>query len=457
MLRSKTMAAALAAAAGLAAVGATGTGASFAANPTGCHIKLESPAPRLVQDGETALVFGQINCVPGSVAASQTVSLFERVAGSAPSSTPAATATSDTAGRFQLTTPPLEKNTFVYVVANGVRSVRRLVKVSPKVTISGPPDGSVLYTGRGPVIGSHCSVLSNRVTFSGAVSPTLAGDEVVLQRENAISGENWHRIGIGFVSSTGTYSIPHTFAVPGAADIRVVVRRTKVSAPGVSESLSYVILQAQNPNLTIESSKDPIKFGEPVTISGVDKAGPGISLTLFARTAASKKLSPVATTTTTTGGAYSFPAQTPLVNTSYKVTAAGTGPARALNSAALFEGVKFFLTATPSAESVLQGQTVTFAGTVSPAVAGHPIYLQKQNPSGIGFHVIEAGTVGPTGAYSLAYAPFVTGARVYRVRIPGDPAHEGAGSQTITVTTTLNTGLIRPEPRGNGTPPSEGH
>ena len=220
----------------------------------------------------------------------------------------------------------------------------------------------------GNLIGLQLTPWVNYLAGFGAILLTfLAGAEVdiaVVRRNVGAS------VGIGFVSSTGTYSIPHTFAVPGAADIRVVVRRTKVSAPGVSESLSYVILQAQNPNLTIESSKDPIKFGEPVTISGVDKAGPGISLTLFARTAASKKLSPVATTTTTTGGAYSFPAQTPLVNTSYKVTAAGTGPARALNSAALFEGVKFFLTATPSAESVLQGQTVTFAGTVSPAVAG---------------------------------------------------------------------------------------
>jgi hypothetical protein len=455
MLRSKTMA--TAAAAALVVLVSAATGASFAARPTGCHIKLEPAAPRLVQYGETALVFGQIKCVPGSLAASQSVSLLERVAGSVPSTTPAATATTDTGGRFQLTTPPLEKNTRLYVVAGGVRSARRLVKVSPKVTISGPPDGSVLYTGRGPFLGAHhFGVLRNRVTFSGTVSPTLAGDAVVLQRESALTGEAWHRIGIGFVSSTGTYSIQHTFAVPGAADIRILVRHTKVSAPGVSESLSYVILQAQNPNLTIESTKDPIKFGEPVTVTGIDKAGPGVQLTLFARSGPSRQYTAVATTTTTAGGAYSFPTQTPPANTRYKVVAAGSGAPVTRNSAALFEGVKFLLTATPSTESAPQGQTVTFAGTVSPAVAGHPIYLQKQNPSGIAFHVIEVGTVGPTGAYSLPYVPFVTGAHVYRVRIPGDPAHEGSAGQLITVTTTLNTGAIQPEPARNGTPPKQG-
>jgi hypothetical protein len=452
------MAAALAAAAALVALLTAGAGASFGTRPTGCHIKVEPPAPRLVQAGETALVFGQINCVPGSAAASQAVGLLEKVAGGAVSSTPVATSTSDSLGKFQLTTPPLEKNTYVYVVAAGTRSGRRLVKVSPKVTISGPPDGSILFTGRGPFLGQHTSVFSNRVTFSGTVSPVLAGDEVVLQRENAISGEAWHRIARGFVSSTGTYSIRHTFRVPGTVDIRILVRRTKYSAPGVSESLSYVILQAQNPNLTIESSKDPIKYGEPVTVSGVDKAGPGITLTLFARSAPGHKFAAVATTVTGTGGAYAFPPQTPLGNTSYKVAAVtAAGPTALRNSAALFEGVKFLLTATQSATSVLQGQTVLFSGVASPAVAGHPVYLQEQLPSGIGFHVIEVGTVGPTGAYSLPYVPYVTGTHNYRVRIPGDPAHQGAGSQVFTVTTLPNPGVILPEPARNSNPPSEGH
>ena len=456
-MRSKTMAAALAAVASLVALVSAGSGASLAATATGCQIKLEPPAPRLVQDGETALVFGQISCVPGSAAASQTVSLLEKVGNGAMSSTPVATSTSDPLGRFQITTPPLEKNTFVAVVAGGAKSARRLVKVSPKVSISGPPDGSILFTRRGPVLGVHRNALSNRVTFSGTVSPVLAGDEVVLQRENAISGENWHRIDRSFVSSMGTYTIHHTFGVPGSVDIRVLVRRTRVSAPGVSESMSYVILQAQNPNLTIESSKNPANYGDPVTISGVDKAGAGIGLTLLARAPSTKKFLPVATATTTTGGAYAFPAQTALVDTSYKVVAAGTGPPRARNSAALFEGVKFTLNAAESPSTVLQGQTITFSGTVSPAVAGHAIYLQQQLPSGIGFHIVEVGAVGPTGLFSLPYVPFVTGTHVFRVRIPGDPAHEGAGSQTFTVTVNPNPGAIKPEPAHNGAPPSEGH
>jgi hypothetical protein len=452
------MAAAMAASAALVAIMAAGAGGSFAAVPTGCHIKVEPVAPRLVQAGETALVFGQIQCVPGSAAGGQTVGLLEKVAGGAISSTPVATTMSDGSGRFQLATPPLEKNTLVYVVAAGSRSARRLVKVSPKVTISGPPDGSILFTGRGPILGVRTHAFPNRITFSGTVSPALAGAEVALQRENSIHGEEWHRIGRGFVSSTGTYSIQHTFRVAGPSSIRVVVRHTRYSAPGASESLSYIILQAQNPNLTIESSKDPVKYGEPVTISGVDKAGPGVTLTLFARSAPAHKFTAIATTVTGTGGAYSFAPQTPLANTSYKVAAlTGSGPAALRNSAALFEGVKYLLSASASATSVLQGQTVMFSGAVSPALAGHPIYLQKQPPSGIGWNVIEVGTVGPTGAYSLPYVPYVQGTHSYRVRIPGDPSLQGAASEVFTVTTLPNPGVILPEPSRNSTPPSEGH
>lgn len=455
MTRSRKMAATVAAAIGLGAAALVPAGAGAA---TGCHIKLNAVAPRLVQAGETALLFGQIRCVPGGLAAGQTVSYFERVAGG--SVTPIGTSSSDTLGKFQLTTPALEKNTYFYVGAAGAQSGRRLVTVSPKVTISGPPDGSVLYTGRGPIIHRFgTSAFPSKVTFSGKVSPTLAGDEVVLQRENAITGEQWHRIGHGsFVSSTGAYTIEHTFVVPGAANIRVLVRRTKVSARGVSEALSYEILQAQNPELTIFSSKNPVFYGEPVTINGEDKAGPGVKLTLLSRTASARKFKEVTTTMTTTGGSYTFPAQTALQNTSYKVVAAGPGSARSRNSAALFEGVKYLLTAEASTMTPTQGMPVVFSGTVTPAVAGHPVYLQVQNPSGIGFHVVNVGAVTSGGTYSITYVPFVPGVRTYRVRVPGDPINAGAGSGPITITTSAApASAINPEPPGNSTPPNEGH
>jgi hypothetical protein len=457
VMRSKKMAAALAAVAGLVVLVPAGAGARRAhASASGCHIRLES-APRLVQAGETALLFGQLKCVPGGAASGVTVSYFERVAGGA--AAPIGTSSSDSLGRFQLTTPALEKNTLFYVTIGGTRSAHRTIRVSPKVTISGPPDGSIIYTRRGPILHANgLTFLPSRVTFSGQVSPVLAGDEVVLQRQNSIRGEQWFSIGHGTVGPTGAYSISHAFVVPGPSEIRVVARRTHVTAPGASESISYEIVQAQNPNLTIFSSKNPLGYGEPVTISGEDKAGTGVKLALFARTAVTKSYKEVATTTTTSGGAYSFPVQMPLQNTTYKVVAAGTGPARVRNSAALFEGVKYLLTAAASAESVPQGSPITFAGALTPAAAGHVVYLQVQNPSGIGFHIVDIGVVGETGAYSISYVPFVKGTKSFRVRVPGDPANEGAASKLFSVTVTeAPASALKSEPPHNSTPPSEGH
>jgi hypothetical protein len=453
MTRIKTTAAVTAAAAALLALVSAGSGAALAA--TGCHIKLEAPAPRLVQSGETTLLTGALKCDPSAGDQKQTVTFSQRVAGSSTSTT-IGTAETNTEGRFQFTTPALERNSAFTAAAAGVTSGHRAVKVSPKVSISGPPDGSIIYTRMGPILHAKgLTLFPSKVTWNGQVSPTEAGDEVVLQRENALSGEEWHRIGRTFVGPTGAYSISHVFSIPGAADIRVHVRRTKSNAAGISETLSYEILQAQNPNLTIYSSKNPLLYGEPVTITGEDKAGMGVKLTLFARNAGTKTFTAVATTTTTTGGAYAFPAQTPLQNTTYKVAAASPGPGLLRNSAALFEGVKFLLTAAPSATTVSQGSSVVFSGTVSPTVAGHAVYLQIQDLSGIGFHVVDVGTVSSTGTYSITYAPFVKGTRKYRIRVPGDIAHQGAASTLFSITTTESAFPIKLLP-----PillPSEGH
>ena len=47
--------------------------------------------------------------------------------------------------------------------------------------------------------------------------------------------------------------------MPGDANLRVVVRPHGLfGVRGISDTMSYVISQAQNPNLTLEASSDPI-------------------------------------------------------------------------------------------------------------------------------------------------------------------------------------------------------
>ena len=80
-----------------------------------------------------------------------------------------------------------------------------MVSVLAHVMLTGPPDGSELFTGA-----------ANKVTFSGTVSPQDVGARVVLQRQNASSGDEWHRIDVGQVGLGGTYSITHTFVIAGS-------------------------------------------------------------------------------------------------------------------------------------------------------------------------------------------------------------------------------------------------
>jgi hypothetical protein len=418
-----------------------------------CHVNINT-APRNITAGESSVVFGALRCPPATSVAGQTVTILQRSAGSSALST-AGTATTDATGHYQLNTPALLTNSFFYATVLGAQSGQRPVRVAPKVSVAGPADGSQLFTGGGPFIRRHARRLglSNRVTFTGSVSPADAGAFVGLQREGSVGFEEWHRIApLSQVGSDGSYSISHTFGTPGDANIRVVVRPSRTNSVAASETLSYEISQAQNPALTIQSSADPILYGAPVTISGVTSAGSSSPVTLLARTRLQSQFVAVATALSTTGGAYTFPVQTPLRSTFYEVTGAGKTSAR------LFEGVKYGLTATASSNTVQAGQPLTFAGTVSPGHVGHAVYLQAQYPGGIGFHVVEVATVTAASTYTITHTPFAPGAKKFRIKVPGDPENQGVASALFGVEVTLApAATLTPELPSNSTQPSEGH
>ena len=77
---------------------------------------------------------------------------------------------------------------------------------------------------------------------------------------------------------------------------------------------------------------------------------------------------------------------------------------------------------------------MTFSGTVAPNKAGHVIYLQRQNPTGNGFHTVQVTNVGPGSVYSITRRLFTPGTKVFRVLIPGGPTNQGAASSPFTIT-----------------------
>jgi len=435
-----------------AAASARNHAARHAAGTGGCHVQI-NVAPRFIQAGESTVVFGELTC-PTQPPAGQTVTVYGQSVGGPPASA-LGTTTTDEHGNYAFTTPALQSNSQLYAIVYGLQSGHRAVKVSPKVTMTGPPDGSQLFTGGGPFIRSHLrrQGLSNKVVFSGSVSPSDQGATVALQRENSTGDEEWHRIGkLSTVGQGGTYAIAHTFAVPGEANIRVVIRSHKLYAPAASESVSYEISQAQNPALTIESSADPLSFGQPVTIHGTTESPASATLTLLARNRLQHDFVPVATSTSSAGGAYSFPVQAPTQSTFYKVTGAGKSSSR------LFEGVRYGVTASASASSVAAGQPVTFSGTVTPAHEGHPVYLQALSGSGVNYHTVEVATVAHDGTFAIAHTFYAPGARKLRVKIPGDPENQGAATLAVPLEVTpAPAAALTPEAPGNSTQPAEGH
>ena len=405
-----------------------------------CRISI-NVAPRLITTGETALAYGHATC-PGGTQGGQTVVLYQRVIGTAGFAV-AGEAKTDAKGFYQITTAPQTTNSQFYAAIGAGQSRHQLEKVAAQVTLVGPPESKQilegLKTGR-----------ANAVTFSGTVSPNDAGAIIVLQRENAIKGTEWHPIGRTIVNSSGGFALTHAFAVPGASEVRVMLRPGRRNVASASNILTYQISQAQNPALTIISSSDPVPYNGSTVISGKAAGAPNTAVTLVGH-AAGTKFTTLATVKTDGEGNYAFPAQTPLTSMFYKVNGAGR------SSAVLYQGVKYLLTATPSSATVTSGQAVTFTGTVTPARAGHTIYMERQNLAGTGFHVVAVGTVEAGGTYAVSRILYAPGTEVLRVKIPGDPENGGTASTPVTVTVNpLAASKLTPEPPSNTTSPPEG-
>ncbi len=455
-MRSRTLIPAITAVISLFALTPSGAFAHKHPSPSGRCIVSMQVAPRQIVAGDPVVIFGRLRCVNRASAAAQQVVLYHHLTG-LPGFTPVQSATTDAHGFYEFARADgvVETNRSFFVRSHGARSATKRIRVAAQVTLSGSAEGALL-TG-----------YPNRVIFTGAVSPADVGARVILQRQNALTGNQWRRIDSGIVESTGNFTITHTFVVPGDANLRVLVRSQGRNVPSESNILADTVSQAQNPELTIQASVDPISVGEVVTISGKLNAGPGRSLTLMAHTARQPGFVVVAQTTSNSAGEYSFPAQSPTSSIFYRVDAGqlvcppnAACPAiafRPVSSAVLYEGVKDVLTAEAVPITVQAGQSVTFSGTVSPDQTGHVIYLERQNARGSGFHVVQLSFIGAGSSYNIVHRFYDAGTKLLRVYIPGGPDNQGTASPSLTIQ--VNQALastLTPEAPENTTVPPEG-
>jgi hypothetical protein len=385
-----------------------------------CHVSIEATSPR-ISSGETVTLFGSLQCEGGAIAAGVAVTISESQPGAgAAGSSEVGTATTEADGSYKLTPAVFTTNTLFYARAPGAHGAHTLVKVAPKVTLEGPAAGTHLLTR-----GGHAAARAhNRMTFTGTVSPADSGALVTLQREYAASGEQWRPIAFGRVGPYGRYSITHGFRSPGMASFRVVVHPTGANMVAASAPLSYEIAQAQNPKLTIQTTADPISYGQAVRIKGV-AAGPEQQVTLLGRTPETGFVE-VAHQSTDAGGNYDFEVS-PLRNTSYRVSDATT------TSTELYEGVKYALLTATAPQTAQAGQQLIFSGTLAPADVGGVVFLEREGASGINFHVVETAPVRADSSYSIAYSFSHVCSCVMRIRVPAGSENEASTSQPFSV------------------------
>jgi hypothetical protein len=394
-----------------------------------CHVSIQASSRRITV-GEAVTLFGRLTCPTGVTAADREVAIDQRpLGGGASSFSVAGTATTEADGSYKLTPPAVDTNT-MFRVREGVHRARTVVKVAPVVTLSGPTPA--VEASR--AVGRARYGQRRKSTFTGTVSPTGMGKRVALQISYAANGERWHTVAFGRVGADGSYSITHGFRISGEMSVRTIAHTGKQNVAAVSEALFYAPPQPQNPQLTIQTSANPISYGQSVTITGVAAGAASQPVTLLAHTEGSA-FAVVAKGTTDEAGSYTF-TQAPLQNTSYRVTDA------AASSTVVFEAVKPVLVADAapntalSAQTVQSGQQLTFSGTLTPAHVGEVVYLEREYANGLGHHVVEVGSVNAASGYTITHTFYGVGANILRIRVPSDGAHHVCTSAPFTVTVT---------------------
>jgi hypothetical protein len=377
-----------------------------------CALTLTTSEPHVVE-GEGVMAQGKLVCPPEGDASERVVTVYRT--GGGLGKTAVGSATTEADGSFELAVADLETNSILSARSDHASGARAAVKVAPKIVLDGPPTSTplALAVGRARV----------RPTFTGSVGAAYAGAAVALQTTYDASGDQWRPVAFGRVDAQGDYTLAHGFKAAGEAWVRVVVHARHGKAPAASEPLSYQVVAAQNPDLTILSSAPQVAFGQTVTIEGAASAT-NQPLALLARHTGSP-MQVVATTTSDEAGHYAF-TQTPQQNTYYEVRDASA------KSTPLFVGVRNLLEA-PAPPSTVE--------------AGQQVQLERQNASGIGFHAIATTTLNGSD-FSIARAFEGPGTYTLRLKVPGSAGVQAAASApfTLQVTAAATTLLGSPEP-----------
>jgi hypothetical protein len=108
-------------------------------------------------------------------------------------------------------------------------------------------------------------------------------------------------------------------------------------------------------------------------------------------------------------------------------------PQKGAGATVPFEGVSFSLVTAPAPATVQSRRQLTLSGTLTPAPAGQPVYLESEYTNGVRFHVIAVGSVGEECEYTITHTFERAGTAVLRVTAPADSQHQPSSSAPFTV------------------------
>jgi hypothetical protein len=86
---------------------------------------------------------------------------------------------------------------------------------------------------------STTSMVGQKVTFTGGVTPDKAGDVIYLQRLGADG--DWHTVKVGLVSSHSTYQFSWTFGTPGTKEFRARIVGDPENVGGASAPVTMSV------------------------------------------------------------------------------------------------------------------------------------------------------------------------------------------------------------------------
>lgn len=387
-------------------------------------------APNPINAGEPVLIYGQLN---GPNHAGRQITLWHHLAGTRGGYTVVQRTTTDANGFWSVTRAAGTVTTnraWFATAGRGVHSRTLHEWVRATVTLDQP--SSSLTTG-------------TPVSFTGTVSPSHAGELIVLQQQVGTNGDRWRTIDHARIGAGGGFTVVHRFRTPGDRTLRAVFRGDRRNVRGASTPISVTIEQQQVAGFTIGASASSIDVGQSVTISGALTNGATTSVTLYGRDERGGSFHVLATGMTDASGAYSF-VQSPLHNTIYVVRVT-TDATR--HTASLFVGVHALVSISASVTSGKVGDAVTFTGTVTPSKVGHVVYLQRLD-GGV-WRTVASGRVGALSHYALAYVLDSAGSVQFRTVVPGGPANQRGVSSAVTVAVTPSAASTLP---GSALPPA---